>query len=841
MKRGAEQRIAACRQVFMSETGPDSAPLRVVDVAFARAVRREFSYRVPDDWPGEPRPGMRVVAPLAGKEERGIIVSVGSPADPGVRLKTLSCPVDPGLCLPQDVLDLARWISGYYFCSWGEALAAASGPAIAESEEVFKLRRPALEVDGMGAPKVTPREKIVLRSLSVTSRTTLRRLRERVGETTDLPRLLKRLRRKDLIESEWRTRLPPIPERALFFGLREPEAAEIPAALRALFPSRGESGRGLPLIEIKKCCPGGAAELGRLLSAGLLNWDPTGRSGVDDLRASPRPEPGIDELDPEQKTATDAIAGFLRARKYETALLWGPTGSGKTAVYCAAIREAWALGRQALYLVPEIALATQLIRRLEVTLGEPVAVWHSKLTRAERGWMLRLIAAGRYRLVVGARSAVFSPLPDPGLIIVDEEHAETYKQSEPAPRYHARDAAVMRARLNAAVCILGSATPSAESYENAQSGKYKLLRLTHRVAGRAMPAVRLVDLRGRKGPAEERWLTPELREALETTLGSGRKAIVFINRRGHSTLVSCRDCGHAERCPHCDLTLTYHSHGKVYRCHLCTHSLPARDTCAACGSTAFLYRGVGTQKIEEVLAKLDAPVRLARLDSDVAGHRGAAEAILNGFAGEEYNLLIGTQMVTKGLDVADVGLVGVIWADQQMAFPDFRAEEKTFQLLTQVAGRAGRGTGKNAFGLVLVQTFHPEHELIELAAAQDTESFFERELPRRRELHYPPFSRLILVSFTAADSAQARVAADRLATAWQALPPADKRTVGRLLGPAPAAVPRRATAFRYQILFKTKSVSRANLLIERYLNDNAAPLRRQKIDVIVNVDPMDFL
>lgn len=526
-----------------------------------------------------------------------------------------------------------------------------------------------------------------------------------------------------MIEVSWHERLPPIPPHAIAEQWSDQKGELIPGEWSELVDDRGRLPHPTTLRKLGDLLPGGMQSLHSHLTSGSLIWHPHPSSLHDQHKSHVTSEPSGESLNSEQTEALSKICARLNKREFSVSLLWGPTGSGKTAIYCGAIRRAWANGRRVLFLVPEIGLASQLIDRLEATIGERVAVWHSGLSVSERYWTARLVAQGRYRLIVGARSAVFAPIPDLGLIVVDEEHGDSYKQSDPAPRYHARDVAVFRARLNRAVCLLGSATPSVESYHNATTGKYDLLRLTRRVRGRQLPVVRIVDLRS-GATGDGRWISPALREALVQTIREGRKAIIFLNRRGHSTMVTCRRCGHSLGCPNCAVTLTYHVHDRSLRCHFCTYSMRAPDACPACQTTEFLMRGVGTQKLVELLQDLDAPVRMVRLDADVSARRGQAEEVLRGFAGNRYNLLVGTQMVAKGLHVADVDLIGVIWADQQMAFPDFRAEERTFQLMTQVAGRAGRGTVTDHPGLVIVQTFHPDHELIELAAQQDVEQFF---------------------------------------------------------------------------------------------------------------------
>lgn len=744
-------------------------------IAFNIPIRKEFTYFVPEDWPGGIHAGDRVIAPLAGRDSTGIVVKTQRSNDPLTGLKTLLRPA-AGYRVPANLMELTRWTADYYLCSWGEALAAAAGPSPGTAKIAYRLKRLDWDSGKEKIDKLAGVDRDLLNILSARRHVSL----ETILKNTERKRAavigtIHHLIDKGWVESEWRMTMPTEPE-------TDPASFVTPETVRA--------------------------------------------------------EPSLEQFDDEQKVAWESLAALLDERKGHTALLWGTTGSGKTAVYCQAIRHAWAQGRSAIFLVPEIGLASQMIRRLEATLREKVAVWHSGMSNNERFWMGQHIAAGKYRLVVGARSAVFSPIPNLGLIIVDEEHADSYKQADPSPRYHARDLAVVRAKTDNALCLLGSATPSCESIHNAQQGKYQLLRLTKRVQGRSLPTVRVVDLRHQSGRSDSSWITNDLRAALERTLSSGRKAIVFLNRRGHSTLVACELCGHTETCPDCGLALTYHSSDRSYRCHICAKSRPGLDACASCGGTDFMMRGIGTQKVEEVLASISPNVKMARLDADIAAKVGAAASILDGFEGEKHNLLVGTQMVTKGLDVANVGIVGVIWADQQMAIPDFRAEERTFQLLTQVAGRAGRGDGN--VGEVYVQTFHPDHELIALAAAQDAESFYLRELPRRKMLGYPPFTRLIQLAFSSETEKAPMESAVAFAGYWKTCL-ADSRTLGKMLGPSPALIPRRAKRHYVNILIKTTNIRAAARAIDSYRAQNEAILQRRKVSMTIDVDPISFM
>ena len=825
--------------------------LRLAQVAFPVPLRQEFVYRIPPGWESIVLPGTRVEAVLGGRKTVGVVVSCPDHTSyTAGRLLSLSAVVDPDLRVPADILALTRWVSEYYLCSWGEALNAGLGPHGSAARVAFRLLPLSTQTTGDVRSRISPTERKVLERLSQSRAKSLAGLTRLGVARKTLQECLRNLVARNLVSAEWKAIPPPLPNESVITGVNPLAVHRREAVTNTESPTDSDRTQdtferlpgssiqlpgGRPWREIAKHFPGGQQALRSGMLDGSVLWEPVPSA---ELRHgfTPAREPDAASFDDDQTSALRTLKELLDTRRFAAALLWGPTGSGKTAIYCEAIRHAWSQGRTALFLVPEIGLAGQMISRLETTLGERIGVWHSGLTSAQRYWMARLVARGHYRLVIGARSAVFAPIPDLGLIIVDEEHGESYKQSDPSPRYHARDVAVIRARTIHAVCLMGSATPSCESYHNTQSGKYTLLRLRRRVQGRSMPLVRLVDLSKRQLSGTDGWVTPEMKAALQDTINAGQKAIVFLNRRGHSTIVACKHCGFFLTCPNCDLTLTYHSTTRQFRCHICAHTAAAQDRCPKCQGTDFLFKGVGTQKLEETLRTMDGPVRMARLDADIAARRGAAGEILTGFAGEKYNLLVGTQMVAKGLDVAEVGLVGVVWADQQMAFPDFRAEEKTFQLLTQVAGRAGRGEGSSGKSEVLVQTFRPAHDLIELAAAQDAESFFARELPRRRALNYPPFSHLILLTFTSPDLPSARASAAKFATHWGA----QGSGLGSLLGPAPAAVPRRAGNHNIHILLKIKSLKPARMVIIEFLEQHMPALRKSKVNLTIDVDPVDF-
>ncbi len=576
----------------------------------------------------------------------------------------------------------------------------------------------------------------------------------------------------------------PSPAAAGGLGLLDPRARAQRAVLEYLL-ARGR----IPVEELRAAFPRGRSALTALAKRGLVAVE-TVVAAAGGGSLLPSAEAPL-SLTPAQAEALQRLASA--SGEFRTFLLHGVTGSGKTEVYLQAIARARAAGRGALVLVPEIALTPQLAGRFRARFGDQVALLHSGLSDSERHSEWLRLRRGEAGICVGVRSAVFAPVQDLGILVVDEEHDSSFKQ-EDGPPYHARDLAVVRARMGGAVCVLGSATPSLETLENARRGRYELIALPRRIDDRPMPEVRLVDLsRLRRHTPSKGLLSPELADALVETVGAGQQAILFLNRRGFQTLVLCRDCGREERCDHCSVSLTYHARRGVLLCHYCGATARMSPVCPECGGERAGV-GVGTEQVEAAVRELVPGARVARLDRDaVAGASDLAE-VLARFARREVDVLVGTQMVTKGHDFPGVTLVGVVLADTAMALPDFRAAERTFQLLTQVAGRAGRGSEA---GRVLVQTFHPHSPAIAFAVGHDYQGFAEVELENRRALGYPPFGRMLAVRVEGSERG-ARETADALGEAARpALGPGLA-----MLGPAPAAIERIRGRSRWHLLFK---------------------------------------
>jgi primosomal protein N' (replication factor Y) len=540
-------------------------------------------------------------------------------------------------------------------------------------------------------------------------------------------------------------------------------------------------------------------------------------------------------LNEEQTAALAAIEDALTTpENAKPILLHGVTGSGKTEIYLQAIHSTLARGKTAIVLVPEISLTPQTVERFKSRFAETqqmVAVLHSHLSEGERHDEWHKINAGRARIVVGARSAVFAPLENLGLIVVDEEHETSYKQEE-APRYHARDVAVVRAKLEGCVVLLGTATPSLESYHNATQGKYRLLQLTQRVDNCQMPLMRIVDLRQeRRKEKVAAILSEKLRAAISARLEKGEQTILFLNRRGFSTSLLCSNCGEARDCPNCSVALTFHRGAARLTCHLCGHTAAVPKKCPACSQDALIYSGFGTEKVEANVTQIFPDATVRRMDADSMSRKDAYRETLHAFRTGKIDILVGTQMIAKGLHFPNVTLVGIINADLALHMPDFRAGERTFQLLTQVAGRAGRGETP---GEVFVQTYTPFSPSIQFARHHDFAGYFEQELEFRERCDFPPFKHVILITVRSAHEGRAKLSAETIARRLkEALPPEFI-----LNAPAPAPLEKLQGQFRFHILMRGEAIMRLSRLVRDTLDKLPLP---EDVVAAVDVDPYQLL
>lgn len=544
-------------------------------------------------------------------------------------------------------------------------------------------------------------------------------------------------------------------------------------------------------------------------------------------RTSPLP------LTDEQKNAFASITASIENGKHDVFLLHGVTGSGKTEVYLQAIQKVIEKGKEAIVLVPEISLTPQMVRRFKSRFGKNVAVMHSALSAGEKYDEWRKIQQKKVQVVVGARSAIFAPFENIGIIIIDEEHETSYKQ-EDQPRYHARDVAIRRGKYHQCPVVLGSATPSLESYARAIKGIYHLCELTKRTNNQPMPQVDIVDMRKELHAGNRTMFSRNLMEKLEDRLLKGEQSVLLLNRRGYSTFVMCRECGHVNKCPHCDIALTYHKKSGRLKCHYCTFEEFVPSVCPSCQSSLIRFFGTGTERVEEALTKLIPEARVLRMDVDTTRKKGAHEKILKQFGEGKADILLGTQMIAKGLDFENVTLVGVLTADSMLHLPDFRSSEKTFQLLTQVSGRAGRHERP---GEVVVQTYTPEHYAVQLASEYDFAAFFQQEMKMRKSFQYPPYVYLALITISCENRAMAIQSAQRFAQLL--LKMVNEKTV--ILGPTPSPIPKINDKYRYQCIVKYKYEPQLAHFLRKAANQFEEIRRKYGLQIIIDMEPYHLM
>ena len=812
---------------------------RAVSVVVPVPALDRLDYEVPPDLPF-PETGTRVLVPLGTRALTGCVVG-RSESPPPIALKPLLDVLDVEPLLPDGVVRLALWVAEYYACGAGEAVAAAMPPlawVVGERRAEITAagraalagrpgaaRRGLLELLSDGAPHPVagldpgagrrnpgrPRGGGRRALLAAMAREGLVRLTQPLKGAASAFKTVRVARVTDDGRARLAAGAPP--------GRRQREALERLGASPGGVPVPVLTAGGIPGGTLRRL-----AELGAVtIASEVVERDP----GAFELLAEA--ESPVRALTPGQRHVVGALDESAGSGDFEVALLHGVTGSGKTEVYARLARAAVARGRQALILVPEIALTPAVAARLRQAFGARVAVQHSGLSDGARHDQWHRIRRGEVDVVVGTRSAVFAPLPSVGLIVVDEEHDASYKQDE-SPRYHGRDVAVMRGKRDGALVLLGSATPSLESFRHADSGRYRRFTLAQRIGSRPLPAVRIVDMReelAAQGP--DAVLSAPLAEAIDGRLERREQALVLLNRRGFAASLLCRGCGRTLECPDCSVSLTFHRAAGRARCHYCGYSRARPAACPRCSGTVLEHVGFGTERVQAELERRWPAARVARLDRDTVRRRGGAARLLRRVARRELDILVGTQMVAKGHDFPGVTLVGVVSADVGLGLPDFRAAERTFQLLTQVAGRAGRGS---APGEAIVQTLHPGHYAIRHACDQAYAPFHEEELRFRRALRYPPV--VSLVSVVVHGTLRDRTAQEASVIA------AGLRAVrGRftVLGPAPAPLARLRGRYRVQLFLKGGRRAEMREALLRVLDEHPRLKRR----VVVDVDPVSML
>src|SRR5579863_1090831 len=798
------------------------------DVSLPVPLDQPFTYLLPETMRHRVAPGCRVLVPFGKRTITGVVLRIhedppASPPREAFRLLDEEPALDAGL------LKLGRWISEYYCAPLGETLRAMTPlSSDVRRSKVYSLTSAGHDAarqfhlgDNLAADPACE----ILRLLDARPRSASY-LAQKVEKAASV---LTSLAKKGWVEIEDRAQE------------RDPLRASA-ARLRVEFSARGAqklAKQERELLAYLELHPGphNLAKLEDSVAKASTAARGLARHNLVTLALEPlaaviTPPRPPHALNPSQQVAFAALRGAIESGGFHAFLLEGVTGSGKTEVYLNAIDATLALGKNALMLVPEIGLTPAVAGQFHHRFGERVAILHSAFHDTERAQQWRRIRSGEAGVVVATRSGVFAPVARLGLVIVDEEHDNSYKQQE-TPRYHGRDVAVVRARDAGAVIVLGSATPSLETRYNAERGKYTRLELPERIESRPMPRVDLIDMRQefldtRKQGTFSRALVDAVQERLE----NGEQSMLLLNRRGFSSFIACRACGQRVECANCSVTLTYHRRDRRMLCHYCDYSTRVPDRCPKCDSEYIQFLGTGSERVEEDLHSAFPRARIARLDRDTVRGKRDYETILSGFRDGSYDILVGTQMIAKGHDIPNVTLVGVINADLGLGLPDFRAAERTFQLLTQAAGRAGRGTTP---GIVLIQTLNPDHYAIRCAAAQNYEMFYSKEIEFRRLMWYPPFGALANVVVRATHEEDALARSGALGRLLQPAPEGVK-----VLGPAPAAVARLKNEYRFQMLLKTSSRARLGEILGE-LRRFAAAERWPAASLLIDVDPMTLL
>ncbi|MES2893879.1 MAG: primosomal protein N' [Bacteroidota bacterium] len=770
---------------------------RYAEVILPLALPTTYTYSVPVLFHERLQPGCRVEVVL-GKHKRyaGIVKKLHSEVPPHPTKDILNVLDDEPMLYPQQLL-LWKWISDYYMCSEGEVMAAALPAHFKLSSETILLFN---EEFGEDFTSLGNEEYIVAEALLIKKQLSLNEVQQVLDVAHVYPVIKKLIDKKVCIVWEsfserYKTKmeifvvLNPVydNEEALSELLnnwsRAPKQMELLLAYLHLIKSAGEVTQN----ELLKKSGASVAQLKGLAEKDILLLQ---KRSIDRLKALPKAMEVNFELSPAQEIALQLVTESFRDKS--VCLLHGVTSSGKTQVYIKLIEEYYRLGKQVLYLLPEIALTAQMIRRLQFHFGGNIAIYHSKFNNNERVELWNKIKTGETRIVLGARSALFLPFKDLGLIVVDEEHDGSYKQQDPAPRYNARDTAIFYASVFQAKVLLGSATPSMETYFNAQKTKYGLVELNERFGGIQLPVIEIIDTRqvSKKGKV---MISPQLKEAVAKTVESGRQVILFQNRRGYSPYLICGTCGYLPQCKNCDVTLTLHKYSNKMHCHYCGTTYPKLVECPACGTVTWMEKNFGTEKIEELIETELPNMKVARMDVDAVRGKTAHDSLIKLFEQQRIDVLVGTQMVVKGLDFEKVSLVGILDADGLLSFADFRVNERAFQLMEQVSGRAGR---KDQQGKVMVQATQVNHPILKFVQQHDYKKMYELELENRKQFFYPPFSRTIQVTLKHKTKEVVDEAAYQLSVALQ------KQMGNLVVGPAAPVVNRIRNQYLMELLIK---------------------------------------
>ena len=865
------------------EHSPSGDKLKYANIAFPLSVNQVFTYSVPPQMDAVLQLGTRVLAPFRGTRQEGVVVERLNETDLDLSIiKDISGCLEETPTFSPELLALTKWMAEYYVCSWGLTLFCAV-PAAVRTQKEQKVQLLS------GAP--TPRgrvQKELVALLEAEGELSLNQLARRMGVSyQNLRPKITALQEKGIVsldvthKPKANTQLTPV---ATLAGPPAGIAAEIdrlkgeaegtdsssdsrPSNRRHVAAAKHaeilqlllDADAPLATTDLTKRVNASVSLLRTLERRGFLHIT-RAQTVRNPLSSEPIAATQPLHLNSAQSFAFTEIQNILVRRTLEassapaerapTILLHGVTGSGKTEVYMQAMSEVLGNGKSVIALVPEISLTPQAASRFVGRFGERVALLHSRLSDGERYDQWHRIRKGDADIVIGPRSAVFAPVKELGMLIIDEEHSDSYK-SDTAPRYHARDVAQKRGELANCPVILGSATPSLESFYRAKSGRYRLLSLPDRVLNRKMPDVHIVDMRTELKKGNRTIFSDALRNSIEERLERREQIILFLNRRGHSTHVFCRTCGYVERCDNCSISLTFHFETKRLVCHHCGDKRPTHPTCPQCSSPAIRYFGLGTETVEQEVRKVFPQARVKRFDADSTARKNAHQQILETFEQQQIDILIGTQMVSKGLDFPNVTLVGVIAADTSLNLPDFRASEQTFSLLTQVAGRSGRAELE---GKVIIQTYMPEHYCIAAAQKHDYLNFYAQEVEARGVLRYPPFSHVGTLLLRGKDEKQVEEAAHAVQNQLQIWltdraptpqPNEEKDDIGgtvvEILGPAPAPLSKIEGKFRWHFLLRSNSVESIGQLLKHLTDEPPVAIKSNAIEFVIDIDPTNIL
>lgn len=810
------------------------------DIILPLNLPQVLTYGVPVDMQDRLRPGVRVEVALGkNKQYAGIVERLHNHKPDSYQVKPVRNIIDEEPVVSERQLQFWRWVAGYYMASPGEVMQAALPAHLKLMGET--------RLEWAGDESVvydwTDAAWHAADALQLRKEITISELRALTG-ADHFAAVLNELLEKEavIINETLETAYRPRREKVVTMAARYKEEKE----LIALFDQLGRAPRQLQLVmaytelkmkngivrqtDLLERAQATAAQVNSLVDKGVFviseqqvdRLPYTGSEDVRDIRFTPA-----------QQTAFEELNKGLAEKK--VALLHGVTGSGKTLLYIQKIRECLAQGRQAILLLPEIGLTTQLVSRLNAYFGAELGVYHSHFSNNERVEIWEKVRKGTYKVVAGPRSALWLPYNDIGLIIADEEHDSSYKQKDPAPRFHARDAAIYMARLHDAGVILGSATPAVETLYNVQQGKYAYAALKDRYQGVKLPEIRIIDARSLNaaGKGSQQMLTPELQQAITEALSEKKQAILFQNRRGYSPFQLCTTCGWSPRCKNCDVSLTYHKSTDKLHCHYCGYKAPVMSACPQCGSQSVTSKSFGTERIEEEVQQMYPDARVARMDVDSMKGRNSISELLTKLEKRKIDILTGTQMVVKGLDLEAVALVGIISADSLLTFPDFRVNERAFQLMEQVSGRAGRADG---VGHVLIQAFNIQHPVLQWVKQHDVQAFYRHEIAYREHFFYPPFSRIIKIIFRHADEDKTIAASQLMADALTTI------TNISVQGPGPAIVPRVRNQYIREIWIKCPRDQRLIESVKQFLRAQRQHILSLKgntsVQVVFDVDPM---